>query len=302
MKRIIERWTIIVQERFKPQVYVPMILLFTGANASYLTMSESRTWIWGRFAAAFALMFTFFLRMRVFDEIKDYETDLVINPHRPLARGVASFRQVKRGLFIFIVFELVLAWNLGFWPFVAHLIAVFYSLMMFEEFFLPEHLRPHLTTYAISHTFVSVLMGVSAGIVMTGMDLRNLHWYHLDFFLVNWAFFNLFEFARKTFAAEEERENVESYSKIYGIQGALLLSVSQAVIGNWLLWKAFQSPMMIHLEPRLWWSYGICILYGLACLPFALKPERSTARIFRAVSSFYLLLQYIVIVVLFAWK
>lgn len=299
MKALVERWTVLVRERFAPQVYLPMILVFTATNALFLCKAESKPWAWARFAAVFAMILSFFLRMRVFDEIKDYETDLVINPHRPLARGVASFRQVKRGLFIFICFELIIAWQLGFWPFMTHVLAIFYSLMMFEEFFLGDHLRPHLTTYALTHTFVSGLLGLSAAVAMTGMDLRNLHLYHLYFFLTNWAFFNLFEFARKTFAEEEERPNVESYSKIFGVWGAIMLSVSQAALGNWWLWKALQNPMLFHLSPRIWWTVAVFGIYLLCCLPFALNPKRPTAKTFRAASSFYLLLHYVVVLFIF---
>lgn len=302
MKRLVERWTVLVRERFKPTVYVPMILLFTGANGIYLVTAESQQWNWGRFGAVFVLLLSFFLRMRVFDEIKDYETDLVINPHRPLARGVASFRQVKRGLFVFSVLELVLAWNLGFFPFLTHIVAMYYSVMMFEEFFLGDHLRPHLTTYAISHTFVSVLLGASAAVAMTRMDLRNMHFYHIFFFMMNWAFFNVFEFARKTFAPGEEREKVESYSKIFGPVGAVALCLSQGALGNYLLYRALENPILNNFYPRMAWSIGIFAVYVLTCLPYAIKPNHDTAKLFRATSSFYLLAHYICVVALFAWR
>lgn len=296
---LLERWTTLVRERFKPQVYLPMIFVFTATNALFLTKSEGRSWDWLRFAAVFVMLLSFFFRMRVFDEIKDYETDLAINPHRPLARGVASFRQVKRGLFVFICFELLVAWNLGFWPFMAHLIAIFYSLMMFEEFFLSDHLRPHLTTYAITHTFVSCLLGASAAVAMTGVDLRSLGPYHFYFFLTNWAFFNLFEFARKTFAPEEERDKVESYSKIFGVQLAILLSVSQGALGNWWLWKALQNPMLHQYASRIPWSAAVFGAYLLAVLPFAFRQNKANARLFRSVSSFYLLAHYIAVLFIF---
>lgn len=302
MKQLVERWIVLVRERFKPTVYIPMILLFTGANGIYLVTAEHLPWNWGRFGIVFILLLSFFLRMRVFDEIKDYETDLVINPHRPLARGVASFRQVKRGLFVFSVLELVLAWNLGFWPFVMHVIAMYYSVMMFEEFFLGDHLRPHLTSYAVTHTFVSVLLGASAGIAMTSVDLRNLHFYHLFFFMTNWAFFNVFEFARKTFAPEEERENVESYSKLFGPVGAVMLSLSQGALGNYFLWRALENPMLNPLAPRIWVGVALLGIYLLTCLPFAISPKKETAKLFRATSSFYLLAHYIVVIAIFAWR
>lgn len=302
MQPLVERWTTIVLERFKPSVYLPMITIFAGANAIYLIRATGQDWNWVRFAVVLFMQILFFLRMRVFDEIKDYETDLAINPHRPLARGVASFRQVRRGIFVFMCLELIIAWNLGFWPFLMHLVATYYSVMMFEEFFLGDHLRPHLTLYAVTHTFVSTLLGLSAAIAMTGMDMHGLHSYHVSFFLMNWAFFNVFEFARKTFADEEERPNVESYSKIYGTLGAAILSLSQGVLGNVLLYRSLQNPAQEANVGRISWTIGALILYAVACLPFMIKPTRPSARLFRAVSSFYLLFHYIVVVTIFIWK
>lgn len=280
------KWWILIKERFSPASYVPMILLFTWANGLFLSQSFKMDWDWGRFAVVFALLLSFFFRMRLFDEIKDYEVDLKVNPTRPLARGVLSVAQVKKALLLLIVFELVIAGSLGLSPFLVHAIAIGYSLMMYEEFFIGELLRPHLTTYAVTHTFVSTLLGLSAGVAMTNADLSQLTWHHALFFLMNWAFFNLFEFARKTFAPEEERDHVPSYSNIFGCSGAWALSISQAVIGVGMIF--FLKP---HLLPPL-----ALTLYVAVSLAYLLRKSKKTASLFRNLSGAYLLLHYIILV------
>lgn len=280
------KWWILIKERFSPASYVPMILLFTWANGLYLTKSMQQDWNWSRFAVVFVLLLSFFFRMRLFDEIKDYEVDLKVNPTRPLARGVLSVSQVKKALLVLIILELVIAGSLGLSPFLVHAIAIGYSLMMYEEFFIGDLLRPHLTTYAVSHTFVSALLGLSAGIAMTGMDLTQLKTEHGLFFLMNWAFFNLFEFARKTFAPEEERDHVPSYSNIFGCTGAWVLSISQAVLGVALIY---------FLHPNLWPPIALTV-YVAVSLAYLLRKSRKTAAFFRNISGVYLLVHYIILI------
>ncbi|WP_413290564.1 manganese transporter permease [Bdellovibrio sp. HCB337] len=282
-------WWILIQERFSPVAYVPMILVFSWANGLYLANAAHYTFETSKYVLTALLMLSFFFRMRCFDEIKDYDVDLKINPTRPLARGILSVAQVKKGLFVMILFELLLSAYLGFWPFVIHTIAIFYSLMMYEEFFVGDLLRPHLTTYAVTHTFVSVLLGISAATAITGFNLQKLTFADACFFLMNWAFFNLFEFARKTFAPSEERPNVPSYSNIFKPLGAWLLSWSQVFVGIVLAYFALSN------SSRFYWLAAAGVVYTLMTLGYALKPQAKMAKIFRDVTGIYLLVHYVLL-------
>lgn len=280
------KWWILIRERFNPASYVPIILLFTWANGFFLTKTINSAWSWNRFAVVFVLILSFFFRMRLFDEIKDYEVDLKVNPTRPLARGLLTVSQVKKALLGLIVLELLISGYLGANSFVIHGLAIGYSLLMYEEFFIGDLLRPHLTTYAVTHTFVSCLLGLSSAVAMTNADISSLSWITLSFFLMNWAFFNLFEFARKTFAPSEERPHVPSYSNIFGCAGALTLSLSQAVLGVGLL-----SYFKFH--PSIWIAL---IAYVFLSLIYLIKRNEMSANFFRNISGVYLLLHYILLI------
>ncbi len=280
-------WLVFTQERFSPLSYVPMILLFTGANAFYFTQATDSGWSWLRFTQTCLMMLSFFFRMRLFDEIKDYEVDLKINPTRPLARGLFNVDQFKTALLFLTLLELGLAASLGLWPFLIHVLAIAYSLLMFEEFFIGSRIRPHLTTYATSHTFVSVLLGLSSGVAVADVSLEFLDPTILIFFLANWAFFNLFEFARKTYASEEERPQVPSYSLLFTPQGAYAMSLSQALLGVIVIY--YSGITSLFWLPLL--------LYGLLTAIYFLKPTPSVAKYYRAVSGVYLLAQYLCIII-----
>lgn len=281
-------WWILIRERFSPAVYLPMILLFVGANSYYGTLMTGQVWRLERFIVVFVLILSFFFRMRLFDEIKDYEVDLKVNPTRPLARGLISFTQVKKMLFFLILLELIVAGFLGLSAFLVHFAAIAYSLLMYEEFFVGDSLRPHLTTYAITHTFVSTLLGLSSAIAMTGASVLQMPLSFFFFFLMNWAFFNLFEFARKTFAPKEERPHVPSYSNIFGCAGAWLLSISQAFLGSLVIHFLYPSKLIV----------SAFLVYLISTSVYLVYRSEKSARFFRNISGVYLLIHYFFVILI----
>ena len=137
-----------------------MILLFVIANGLLASQIMEVHASWYLFALDFLLAISFFFRLRLFDElIKDYETDLKINPSRPLARGLLTQKQVWQCVLGLMIFEIALSAWIGWHALSGFLIAIGYSLLMYKEFFIGDWLRKHLTTYAVTHTFVSALLG-----------------------------------------------------------------------------------------------------------------------------------------------
>lgn len=290
-------WIAFIKERFNPAQYIPMIFAFVLANGLYISKAENLDWSPWRFALVFFMILSFFFRMRLFDEIKDYEVDLKINPTRPLARGILKIPQVKTAIFILLLFELVTAAYLGMWPFIVHTLAIAYSLLMYEEFFIGDFLRPHLTTYAISHTFVSILLGISSAVALNDFDPTDIHAYHLTFFAMNWAIFNLFEFARKTFAKNEEKKDSPSYSSLFGPRRAYVLSITEAVLAVLLIQTALKNPLMIAYQTPLFSIFFM--IYVLITCGYFFKPTEKSAKIFRAVTGVYLLINYSIIIYIF---
>lgn len=290
MKSLASRWWTFTQERFHLGAHLPLVLLFAFANyyvplqVDFLHMENSRLVLF------FFLILSFFFRMRVFDEIKDYEVDLKVNPHRPLARKLLSIRQARVMILFLFLFEALLALSMGQMVFMFYLLPAFYSILMFEEFFIGDWIRTHLTTYAVSHTFVSFLLSMLGFVIAT-------HTFGFQdeifaFFLMNWCYFNLFEFARKSFAPAEEKPNVESYSRIFSPRGAVLLSLSQMLLGLYLT-RQFSFNFTFVMVGGAF--------YFLLTLPALLKPQPQTFKIFRNGTGVYLLLHYALLVLSMRW-
>ena len=273
-------WLLLIKERFPPAAYIPLTTLFVMANCAMAAKAIDMHLEFRPLLLAFILALSFFFRLRLFDEIKDYETDLNVDPTPPLAHGILTLRQVKSTAFALIFFELLLASTMGFNALIAHAIAIGYSLLMYNEFFISSWLRPHLTTYAVTHTLVSAFLGFSLGSFITHTSIFKFPHYYYLLGLVNWPLFNLFEFSRKTFSPSEEKEHVESYSSLFGLWGAISLSLSQALIASIFAQILLNGP---------WVFWGLLFL-NLAAVSLYLgnSQKPSAAHVFRVISGLYL--------------
>ena len=222
---VVRRWGRFAAERYEPVTHTVMATAFAVGNAGIAVVASAgagavRPTVSGTAAAA-ALVLVFFFRLRVFDEIKDYGTDLVSNPDRPLPRGLISLKEARRAVWILTALELSIVALAG-WPAtIAWAAAVLYSLAMYREFGLGAWMRPHLELYAMTHTLVASVLGICVACLVLGMPFWDMPQQVWVFAPANWALFNVFEFSRKTFAPVEERPGVGSYSNRWGPRGDL---------------------------------------------------------------------------------
>ncbi len=277
------KWLQFTKERFDPVSHLVMILLFVVAHRLVFPSQSGLV----QMALIFFGTVAFFFKLRLYDEIKDYELDLVINPTRPLARGLVKHSDLYTGIAACIVAELAFFGARGMAGLVGISLAIAYSLLMYKEFFIRERIRPHLTTYAISHTVVSGMLSLALVAAMSGEYPWAMSRPAYLFALNSWCLFNIFEFGRKTFASSEERDGVESYSKIFGRFGAVALVLSMAGTSSICLMKIDGSGFI-----RLFILASCLALFsvGIAYASFNRAPF---GKVYRAFSSIYIVLIYL---------
>lgn len=223
-------WQIFILERFSPLRHFALICCFFGANA-FMALGTSTAAIKSLVITFIAIISAFF-RLRLFDEIKDYETDREMNPDRPLARRLIPLAEAKTVGFSLAMVELALAALLGKAVFIAASLYISYSFLMYREFFLSAWLKPRFVLYALIHTPVSSLMSLFIFSALTGQCVFEVPKSFFLFMFANWMIFNVFEFGRKTFGREEEREGVDSYSKRFGPLGAVTSVIAMALMAE----------------------------------------------------------------------
>jgi 4-hydroxybenzoate polyprenyltransferase len=117
-----------------------------------------------------ALLFVFHLR--VFDDVKDADTDRTDNPTRPIPRGLVSEREVDALSVVLLAVEALLFAGIGPLAFTVWVIAAAFTVLMRVEFFVGSWLERHVLTYAASHMWALAL--VLASLVAAGIETLHM--------------------------------------------------------------------------------------------------------------------------------
>jgi hypothetical protein len=287
-------WWPLIRERFPLAAYGPMIAVFVAAHVVMAKTSAAVDFV--SIAAIVVMTTSLFLRLRFFDEIKDYELDCKINPTRPLPRGVLTIAQVKQGITTLTLLELTLALFVFKWAGLWWLLPVLYSFVMFKEFFIGKFIRPHLTTYAIMHTLVSSILVLAMLQLLQNNQTFSLSTRDLLLSLIAWPLFNLFEFGRKSFLPNEERASVDTYTSLFGAWGAALLGISQVALA---LWPA--SLLLPNFISQNQWMvlYFASATTCLSALLFAAIGQSPYQKFYRTLSSAHILFFYLGLIISF---
>lgn len=281
---LIKRLGIFIQERFEPISHFMMIFVFWWAHQ---LLAQGRGDVFSS-VLIFLGISLFFLKLRFYDEIKDYETDKIINPDRPLARGLITIKETKGFIFVCLVLIVLCFALVSVKSLVAIVLTLIYGLLMYHEFFISKLIRPHLTTYATSHTVVTFFLSVSIICAYRDQYPWQLTPMHYSFALMSWLLFNVFELGRKTYQASEEREGVDTYSKIWTRPGAVALVLVQAGAAVYL------GPFVETIETINWL---IVFLLGLSGVWFILDKREISAKVYRSMSSVIIVLIYLTVIV-----
>ncbi|MDN5279587.1 MAG: hypothetical protein PWR01_3552 [Clostridiales bacterium] len=285
----LSRWWLFLKERHEPFGITTMIAAFFAANALMAYDSASQA-IYPRLIPGFILVWLVFLHMRLFDEVKDYDFDREHNPERPLARGLISVGEFSAMTLVCILTEALLACFVG-WPvFVTYVMVLCFTLMMRMEFFIGDWMRPKLELYAITHTFSAAMIGLLIHAIISCTDPSGASRAFLLFALGNWFVFNVFEFGRKTFGKEEERDGVDSYSARLAPFGAVALLMVNVLIA----WVCFYLAAVEKFAASATWSMlapplVISLLVAFAGIFYALKNNKRAASVYRGTVTLYLL-------------
>lgn len=180
-------------------------------------------------------LFCFFFHLRVFDEHKDYADDCRYHPERVLQRGLVTLRDLRLLGGVAIALELALAAARGAAALVALLVALGFSLLMLREFFVGAWLKRHFLLYAGSHMLVMPLLSLLVFAFATG----RFPWQAPPWFWVySWVGFFVtcnWEISRKIRTPADEREGVDSYTRVFGTYGAAYVVLLVRVIDTGLV-------------------------------------------------------------------
>lgn len=287
----ISRWWQFLKERHQPFSITLMVAIFFAAVAlvAYQPGAHGAP-SWARLCVGFLIVWLIFLHMRLFDEVKDYDVDREHNPERPLARGLISVGEFSAMTMVCLALEITLAGAMR-WPMLpAYMMVLCFTLLMRMEFFVGDWMRPKLELYAITHTFSAAMISMLIHSIVCFSDFAGADRAMLAYALGNWFVFNVFEFGRKTFAVEEERDGVESYSnRLKPIGAVLLLLVNVALAYAAFYYVATTKFAAVADWRMLGPAAAVSLLVAVIGLLYASKPVLANAKLYRGIVTFYLL-------------
>ncbi len=239
MGKCLKRWVVYQRERFPLASHLPLVAAFSASAVCFssLLRGDYRAPSGAALGVAFVTSLLFFLQLRIADEFKDREEDARFRPYRPVPRGLVTLRELAWLGAATAGVQLALALWLE--PSLVWLLALTwgYLTLMTREFFAARWLKAHPLIYMTSHMLILPLVDLYA----TACDWRvagapappvGLSW----FLAVSFLNGVVVEIGRKTRAAADEEHGVETYSALWGRQGAVcgwLLAVLLTAITAW---------------------------------------------------------------------
>ncbi len=243
-----------IHERFPLSNAPFFFLLFIVSYAVAAAAEKKPVFFSWNIIAGCLISWSCFLLLRIFDEHKDYLIDCTYHPGRVLQRGLITLRHLKIAGIACIVLQLVISMAADKGsdsPALAWGVMFIWICLMGKEFFLGSWLNQYLTLYAMSHMLVMPLIiwwlaNVAVPGVVLSAPVKIL-------MLLSFIAGFIFEITRKYKGPDEERENIPTYSSLYGIKTvfvilALLISV-MLLIQIWLLYTTIGHVSSLSIIP-----------------------------------------------------
>lgn len=236
------RYILYLNERFP----IPGVILYAASlfwlSYSFVNLFAQRTgWSNHDFILGFIIFFMIFLHLRIFDEHKDYSKDVIAHPERLLSRGEITLKDLRRMLIPVLIIEAVIALYLGEVIFIAWMGAMIWTLLMLKEFFVPEYLNRRIGLYLVSHQLlVPFMMAIPLCLRMQKVIFQRHEILSLLLLIAGAMCFTVtYELGRKTWSADRENINADSYTREWGIiktiRITLLISFSGTTIFSWII-------------------------------------------------------------------
>ncbi|SMX45677.1 UbiA family prenyltransferase [Actibacterium lipolyticum] len=255
-------------ERFPLIQTIPLLAVFSAASINVSAfMGERPLPGIGSYVIGLVLGLVIFFQMRAADEWKDHDLDCRYRPERPIPRGLVSLRLILGIALTLIPVAALVAWAktpallwllLGVWGWLA---------LMTAEFGVAKWLKARPLIYLVSHMAIMPLIDL----LLTGVEWAGTArpapalWMFLVLSLVNGC---VLEIGRKTWAPENERDGVETYSGLWGAKAASMV---------WLGCVALAAILLIAVGRATgpFFPTSVIALFGLAmCCACALQFRR----------------------------
>jgi 4-hydroxybenzoate polyprenyltransferase len=279
-------------ERFPLFRHGVLILVFSGGEAVFGALARDALPDWRAVAVAIVVCLLLFAQLRIADEHKDDEDDRRWRPERPVPRGLVTLAELRFVGIAAAAIQIAATALLDVRLTLVLLLVWGWMALMSVEFFVPAWLKSRPVLYLVSHMAVMPLIALFA--VACGARGELMVNPAVGVFLAL-AFLNglILEVARKSWAPGDEREGVETYSRLWGVRRSAMV-VALAGAGGAALALTVQALLGLP------WVFGLGIgagaaLLGVAVVVYGRRPTTETAGRLETACGLFVLLIYLAV-------
>ena len=256
----VKKWMTYLSERSP----LPAIS-FLSAGMAVSSMAFTGEFNWWYLLLGLVINNIIFIQMRLGDELKDFENDKIINPERPLPRGLLHppevLRVLKGMLVAMILVGIVIAIAFNSWSAGAAIIATtLFAWLMFKEFYIGQGLAKSPLIYALTHQVIVFPLFGWMGLMLNPELIKNPAF--IGWLLANFGASFTFEICRKLNPAAHKLAN--TYAHHYGRPQTVMY------IAIFILYSAFGAKLSGFLS----YSLPALVILFLSLLFWIKRPEK----------------------------
>ncbi len=230
------------KERFPVLQYILLIFFFYYGfyGISKHFKGSKLTFTMESVIGAITVLLIFF-QLRLFDEIKDNEIDSKYMPERAVPRGLISLKEIMIMLIVVTIMMFLLNLFFGLSNLIVFTLMELYIFLMGKEFFMSEQLKKNRLIYASLHMVAMSWIGFY--VIQQAVGVSSLRLQHILLIIISYITGFTMEIARKTEAPQNEREGVDTYSKLVGYKVSVFLVITLSVVSVLILLWMFGFDM-----------------------------------------------------------
>jgi hypothetical protein len=274
-------------ERFPLVPILLFVFLLTSGYAHFFAewFGHNFSWHEPKLWITMTTVFLFMLQLRMADEIKDFGKDSKAFPERILSQGIIPLSLIRFILYSTITIELVMSAMMGKSHLIYMIILQVWAFLMAKEFFRKEFLEEQVTLSLVLHQMILPPLAIYSALAFISMD-DLIPTLSLVLGLVYLSLiYTLYELARKTWSPDRENENADSYTRFWGISGAVYVQIALTILVIMLM-----IAIPVHFSKvYLGVAYGLAILYINILAFFKQKPTRKNSKLVEVGGSIFLL-------------
>lgn len=154
------RFFLYIRERFPVVTAFLYSLLFTLVVKKYLGNPVFTNTIPS--LIVLVSMFLFLFRLRLLDEIKDFEYDSAFHTDRPMQRGLLSQDDIKKLIVVVLGIEIIMQFFNSVPGRLWYVVTLVYSLLIYKDFFARKFFKKNLSLELVIHEPIFVTYGFYA--------------------------------------------------------------------------------------------------------------------------------------------